>query len=170
MRGSSIDRQDRRRKRARLNGALRGKAEGEAGSPCWEERLSVEPLWPGLLWTHEEEFWAWAPEGWFCPALASAPSSVPKAWGTGDELGWKSPSEIELERKSGTLLPSAAFVESLSWQGTPQGENLKSKRLFSMHISAGKTEKSQQKIERKKIVDNGISFYISLSPYLVYPW
>lgn len=58
MRGSSIDRQDRRRRRARLNGALRGKAEGEAGSPGWEEMLSVEPLWPRLLCPQDDEFWA----------------------------------------------------------------------------------------------------------------
>lgn len=59
MRGSSMDRQDRRRRRARLNGALRGKAEGDAGSPGWEERLSVEPLWPCLPCPQDEdEFWA----------------------------------------------------------------------------------------------------------------
>lgn len=58
MRGSSIDRQDRRRRRARLNGGLRAQAEGEAGSPDREERLSVEPLWPCLPCPQEDEFGA----------------------------------------------------------------------------------------------------------------
>lgn len=44
MRGSSMDRHDRSRKRERLNGALRGKVEGEAGSAVWLERLSEELL------------------------------------------------------------------------------------------------------------------------------
>lgn len=143
MRGSSIDRHDRRRRRARLNGALRGKAEGEAGSPGWLGRLSVEPLWPGLLCPREDEFWAWVLEDW-------TPSSVPTVWGSREELAWKSPSEIELERRSGALLPSAA-LESLSWHGTPQGVNLKSKRLFSMHVSAREKEQNtgQREIEKE---------------------
>lgn len=49
MRGSSMDRHDRRRKRDRLNGALRGKVEGEAGSAVWLDKLSDELLWPDLV-------------------------------------------------------------------------------------------------------------------------
>lgn len=56
MRGSSIERQDKRRRRARLNGALRAKADGDAGSPGWGERLSVEPLWPRLPCPQVEGF------------------------------------------------------------------------------------------------------------------
>ena len=55
MRGSSMERQDRRRRRDRLNGAFRENVEGEAGSAGWEARLSVEPLWPRLLCSQEDK-------------------------------------------------------------------------------------------------------------------
>lgn len=56
MRGSSIDRHDRRRRCARLN-VFREKAEGEAGSPVWGGRLSVESLRTSLLCPQEDELW-----------------------------------------------------------------------------------------------------------------
>lgn len=62
MRGSSMDRHDSRRKRDRLNGALRGKVEGEAGSAVWLDKLSEELLWPDLLCT--QRFWSCAAAGW----------------------------------------------------------------------------------------------------------
>lgn len=130
MLGSSIERQDRRRRRDRLNGGLRAKVEGEAG---WDERLSC------LLYS-DEEFVTWVLDGWLCPALASLDSSGPPGWGgpdeLGDELAWKSPSAIELERRRGAKLLSDALEESLPWHDFPQGANRNSNRLFSMHISA----------------------------------
>lgn len=62
-----MDRHDRRRKRERLNGALRGKVEGEAGSAVWLDKLSEELLWPDLLC---------ALRLWSCTAAGCVPSAV----------------------------------------------------------------------------------------------
>lgn len=137
MRGSSMDRHDSSRKRDRLNGALRGKVEGEAGSAVWLERLSEELLWPDLLCALRS-----------CTAVGWVPSTALTVGDAKDELAWKSPSEMELERRSGALVPPVFLEWSLFWQGTLHGLNLNSKRLFSMHISA--TEKSVKEREEWK--------------------
>lgn len=141
MRGSSMDRHDRRRKRERLNGALRGKVEGEAGSAVWLDKLSEELLWPDLLCA--QRFWS-------CTATGSVPSGVLTVGDARDGLAWKSPSEMERERRSRALLPPVFLEESLIWHGTPQGLNLNSKRLFSMHVSAAKEKKQKWKIKERK--------------------
>lgn len=132
MRGSSMDRKEKRRSRARLNGALRGKVEGDSGSPAWEERLSVEPRWPDLPWPQEDGFWAAGPEA---TGLASPPSSEQARangveWNSTSFSHWDQPplegwasgmllerwihSDMEPERMNVALLPSAVLEESRS--------------------------------------------------------
>lgn len=160
MLGSSIDRHDRRRRRERLNGVLWGMTEGEAGCPGWVGRFSPEPLLSGMLWSPVEEFWAWAPGDWALSLFTTLGDPT-------EELAWKSPSEIEFEWRSGALLPSAALCLSLSWHGCPHGGNLRSRRLFSMHMSAmGKPHKTE-KMKWLAVLKRGIWLYIS---YQVSPW
>lgn len=99
-----MDRHDRRRKRERLKGALRGKVEGEAGSAVWLDKLSDELLWPDLLC---------ALRFWSGTAAAGVPSAALTVGDAGAGLAWKSPSEMELERSSGALLPPVFLEESL---------------------------------------------------------
>lgn len=146
VRGSSIDRKDKSLKRPRLKGALRGKTNGDKGSPVWDWRLSEEPVAPwelmlleGPASTDAENACSCVRSLWPGPA-ASAPSGV---WDM-EGLGWKSPSVVEIDRRRvAAQAPSSGLEDSCSGGAEipPLGLNWKRNKLLLMQISAVKRVK-----------------------------
>ncbi len=155
MRGSSIDRKERSLKRPRLKGALRGKTNGDRGSPVWDWRLSEEPLAPwelmlleGPASTGAESVWS----RWLAPGgiAASAPSGVWEMEGT-EGLGLKSPSEVETDRRRGASQAPSSGLEgscSRSAEVPPLGLNRKRNKLLLMQISAVKRVKNIVRMQK----------------------
>ncbi len=148
IRGSSIDRKERSLKRPRLKGALRGKTDGDRGSPVWDWRLSEEPVAPWELMVPEDPASTGAENvlsRWLAPGgiADSAPSGVWEMKGT-EGLGWKSPSDTETDWRRGAAQAPSSCLEgscSRSAEDSPLGVNLKRNKPLLMQISAVKSEK-----------------------------
>lgn len=149
VRGSSIDRKERSLRRPRLNGALRGKTNGDAGSPVWDWRLSEDPPAPCVLRLLEGPASPDAEKPRSCARGASpvgVPASAPSGVWEMEGLGWKSASDVETDwRRGAAQVPSPGLEASCSGgEFPPVGRNLKRNKLLLMQISAGKRR------ERKK--------------------